>query len=563
MALPNPIAISQTIAKAPVDQDLMDSIRLNLDYLDAQVSGGSFLFTFNANGDLRVIRDFRDAIDTAITFTDFTPNVCRAVLKKSGTGGQLRFDLRKTTKPKTPIIGIDHQYEGATQSIARIGSAISTQSIQRSVAQISTQSISRAKSQLSIQSIINVGTNLWRYNFSGALLDSDYVVGKSVLVAGATAGGNNGTFAIVSINQSGFPSIVVSNASGVAQTSAAGTVDLQLFSYNYSNPVDPDFAAGEIVLMATHTDALSNGSKEIYKTNQTGNNIWIFDATGVTQGGAAGTADTNRWIFAYSSAVNTAHYVAGETALTASHTSGGNNGNLRIADVNRAGNNLVLYNPIGVVQGGAAGTSSSNRWVYALSTDPSSQVTVGDLVSFENHTGPTNNLIAEVKIVNDSASNNLVIFNQGGVAQAGVAGSPRHTRKLVKFSSDQAANYTTDSFIQIQGAAVDAYNTTPYREHYKVLQVNRGGGSNFNVVIDGQDRANQASPAGYIVLEAKSIFTVPPVISNENTGDQQDQIIRFQTTNIVAGLVETTTPLVLYVLEVPFGTPEDLTVILA
>jgi len=378
MALPYIINAAEVDAKSPITDSLMAGIKADLDYLDSIATGGSVLFQFNANGALKKARFYRAPVDTAVSFADFTPSICRAVLKKSGTSGLLKFDLRKLSRPKTPIIGIDHQFEGATQSIARLGSSISTQSIQRSIAQINTQSISFARSSLSIQSIINVGTNLWRYNFSGSVLDADYAIGRFITVASATAGGNNGTFAIVEVNQSGFPSIVVSNASGVSQTSPAGTAQLQLMSYNFLNPVNADYVVGEDVLFASHTTGANNGRFPIYKTNELGNNILIYNQTGVVQAGVAGTSDCERWIFAYSSAVNATHYVIGENALLASHSSANNNGNKKIVDVNRAGNNLVIYNSNGVVQGGAAGNANSNRWIYALSTDPSSQVIVGD-----------------------------------------------------------------------------------------------------------------------------------------------------------------------------------------
>jgi hypothetical protein len=563
MALPFPLASSQTLAKAPVDQDLMDSIRLNLDYLDAQVTGGSVLFQFNWNGKLRAGRTYRGPVDTAVSFSDFTPGVCRAVLKKSGISGSLRFDLRKVSRPLTPIIGIDHQYEGATQSIARIGSAISTQSINRSQSQILTQSITFAKSQLSIQSIIDLGGGRFRYNFSGISLNSDYAVGRFITFAGCTNAANNGTFAIAEVNQSGFPSIVVSNPSGVAQTAAAGTADLQLMSYNFSNPVSTDYVSGEAALFAGHTAAANDGTLEVYKVNQAGNNIWVYNQTGVTQGGVAGTTDVNRWIFAYSSAVNTAHYVAGELAESAGHTSAANDGLLAIVEVNRSGSNLILYNPTGVVQGGAAGTMSSERWVYALNTDPSSQVTVGDEVSFEGHILGANDGIFEVKIVNDSASNNLVIYNPLGVAQVGALGNPRHTRKLIKFSSDQSSVYTTDSLIEMTGTVSGLYRATPSRDQFEVLEVNRGGGSNFNVVIDGRNAPSQASPAGHVITEAKSIFLVKPSIDVALTGAEPDRILRIQSSNFAPGLITTQTPLLLYILEVPTGDPQDLTVILA
>jgi hypothetical protein len=393
-------------------------------------------------------------------------------------------------------------------------------------------------------------------------LDSDWKIGTFVTFAGCTNSANNGTFSIVNVNQSGFPSIVVSNASGVAQTSAAGTADLCLWSYNYSNPVDSDFAVGEVALFASHTNESKNGSFTIHKINEAGNNVWVYNQNGAAQASPAGTLNTERWIFAYSAAVNTNEYVAGERALMASHTNAANNGNKLIIEVNRSGNNLIIYNPGGVVQGGAAGNATTNRWRYVLNTNPSSQVSVGDKVSFEGHTNAANNGIFEIKIVNNSG-NDLVIYNEAGVAQGSAAGAPRHTRKLVKFGSDQSSVFTTDSYFEMTGTVSGLYRATPNREQFKVLEVNRGGGANYNVVIDGGNAPSQASPAGFVSLEAKSIFIVPPSIPVDVTAEEPNKVLKIQSSNFVAGSISTNTPVMLYILEVPLGDPEDLTVILA
>jgi hypothetical protein len=52
-----------------------------------------------------------------------------------------------------------------------------------------------------------------------------------------------------------------------------------------------------------------------------------------------------------------------------------------------------------------------------------------------------------------------------------------------------------------------------------VLEVNRGGGANFNIVCNVNNagtnvaQAQQASPAGRVILESKSIFTTRPKLS--------------------------------------------------
>ncbi|NBW80084.1 MAG: hypothetical protein EBR27_13950, partial [Betaproteobacteria bacterium] len=122
------------------------------------------------------------------------------------------------------------------------------------------------------------------------------------------------------VNQSGFASVVISNPSGVAQTGAAGTAQLQLMSYNFTNPVSTEFVAGEQAVFASHTSANNNGTLTIYKINQSGNNIWVKKSNGVTQGAAAGTASVGRWVFVYSSAPATPDFTVGESAKMASHT---------------------------------------------------------------------------------------------------------------------------------------------------------------------------------------------------------------------------------------------------
>lgn len=566
MALPYPINASQTDAKSPVDDNLMDSIRLDLDYLDGLFATGAAIFQWNINGKLSVMRTLKKSVDSVPVFGAFQPGFVRVNMRKSGLTGSLKFDIRRHTKPKTPIIGIDHQYEGATTSIANIAPALATQSITRSVSQIATQSISVAKATININSIINVGGNSWRYNLASTP-DADWIAAianaGSVLISGATSGGNNGTFAVVEVNQSGYPSIVISNASGVAQTSAAGTVTLQLFSYNFANPVSTEYASGEQATFASHSNENNNGNKTVYKINQAGNNIWVFNATGVVQAGVAGTSDVNRWKYGLLSAAPTPDFTVGEKLKAASHTTGANNGNFTITALNSGGNNIVVYNPAGVVQGGVAGTCNTNRWIYSLPTDPTTQINSGDTVQLESHTTAANNFTpATVLQVNRSAVNNVIIYNESGVAQAGSAGFVRTTRKLIKFDADQSAVYSTLSFVDISGCPSGFYNYRRGADSLQVLQVNRGGGSNYNIVVNVSGAPSQTNPAGYVMIESKSIFTSTPTMAVDVTSLEQNQFVTQTFTNIVAGIIPAQTPLALYILDVPYGTPEDLCVTL-
>ena len=560
MALPYPIASTQTDAQSPVDDNLMDSIRLDLDYLDSLFSGGNYNMSFGLDGQLIGAFGFYRAIDVVPLYKQFTPVTCRFGLRKSGVSGTLQIDIRRHNECKIPIIGIDHQYDQATQSIANIAPALATQSISLMVPAINTQSITFAKAAINVNSIILLGNNRVRYNLATAP-DADWAVGDSVTFAGCTAGANNGTFTIVEVNQSGFASVVITNASGVAQTIAAGTGQLMMMSFNFTNPVDSEFVIGEQFIGAGHTSASNNFGQLIYKTNQAGNNIWVKNASGVTQAGVAGTASVGRWKYTYSSAVP-ADFVVGERAKFASHTSAVNNGNYRITATNLSGNNIVVYNPNGTAQAAPAGTANTNRWIYSQPIDPSTQFTAGDYAQMEGHTNTANNGRFLVLQVNRSSLNNLVVYNEFGVAQAGIAGNSRHTRKLIKFASDQSSVFTTSSFIEMVGTVSGAYVKSDAVPPYQVLQVNRGGGANYNVVIDDYGAPSQASPAGYVQTEMKSIFTSAPTLSMDVTSLEANEWVAGVSTALIGTNLPAGTFLGLYVIQWPSGDPQTLRVTL-
>lgn len=568
MALPRPIAPSQTDSNSPVDDNLMDSIRIDLDYMDNVLSTQGAIFSFNANGPLRRLSAFKKPVDTVPMYNEFRPNKARAVLKKSGTGGSLEMDLRRIYTPNTPIVGIDHLFEGATQSVGNINPAVATQSIARSASPISTQSITFAKASINITSIINVGIDLWRYNLD-ATPDSDYLSGASVEFSSTSAPGNSGTFDVVEINDSGYPSIVISNASGVAQVSAAGSAQLNLMSYNMSNPVSVQYLAGDNAVFATHTSGTNDGTFPIYKTNQGGNNIWIVNA-GVTQGGAAGTVSNLVWVFTFLSAVSTPDFTVGEKAKTTSHSSGANNGNFEIRAINSGGNNLYLYNSSGVAQAGVAGAVGTNRWAYGLSVDPSTFITAGDGLQLESHTTSANNGIFVCKQVNRLAVNNVIVYNESGVIQSSPAGFVRTVRKLIKFASDQSLVYSVNDIIDIIGASDPLYNYSDWVDSFLITGINYGGGANYNVVISLENGASQPNPSGFIYQRAVSILTAPFIVDAVAVGEPTPYVgaptpVKFLTgeTEDLDGLtIDDGVPLALYILSVPDGDPRDLTVTL-
>lgn len=563
------LAASEVDAESPIDDALMGKIKDDLDDLNSRViASGAKTYVFEVMGDLDHLTAMKRSICFAVLNEQFIPTRVRFLLKKSGSGGTLGLDLRKQTTPKTPIIGIDHQYSAATSSIAQAGSSLNTQSIVRATSQILTQSITHAKASKNIQSIILLGTvdglgsNLVQYNLD-TTVDADTVVGDGIVFASATSANNNGTFAIVEKNRGGGNNVVISNSIGVAQTGVAGTAQIKIMSYNFINPVGTLFAANYQHLFSGHTSALNDGTKTVYARNQSGNNIWVKNNTGVTQVGVAGALDTNFWIFALTVAASTTDYVVTEKAKTAAHTAPGNNsGGLEIILVNSGGNNLVLYNTAGVVQGGAVGNINTNRWVYSLPTNPASQVSVAQTVRMSGHTSALNDGTFTVKEVNRATLNNLVVYNESGVAQGGAAGLVAHTRKLVKFSADQSLIYSVASYIEMQGCADNTYNYANFYAPFRVLEVNRGGGANYNVVIDNPTGNSQASPAGYVQTEMKSIFTVAPSIASDLTGLEPNQNINGTTTSLDPTTIAAQTPIMLYLTSMQTGVPKGLTVTL-
>jgi hypothetical protein len=194
--------------------------------------------------------------------------------------------------------------------------------------------------------------------------------------------------------------------------------------------------------------------------------------------------------------------------------------------------------------------------------DPSSQFSTGQFAQLEGHTTAANNGRFEVKQINRSATNNIVIYNEAGVAQAGIAGNTRHTRKLIKFAADQSSIFTTASFIEMVGTVSGSYLKNDSVGPLQVLEVNRGGGANYNVVIDLFGGPSQASPAGFVQTEMKSIFSSIPTLAMDLTGLEPNEWIKGSSTSFVAGSLPAGTFLGLYVLQWPEGDPQTLRVTL-
>lgn len=563
MALPYPISSTQTDAKSPIDQQLMDAIRLDLGYLDTQIGGGGTggPTNFRVNGPLYVLRNrlpygAGKKLDGALVLAATTFTRCRLSLVKGGSSGTLEVDVLRNIAVNNPITTITAQAQVATQSIGRLGSALNTQSVSVATPTISTQLITKVKPSLNIRSIINIGGNNWLYTFTGTtLLDSDYAIGDSMLFAGATNANNNGEKVITQVNYDGLPSVVVVNASGVEQVTANGTGILSMYSYEYLAAVNANFAVGESVIFAGHTFAGNNGTKTIYAINLAANNIVCKFAGGQTQGAPAGTAACTRWVYSYAAPIDTTHYIVGEKALFASHTSANNNGSKTIVAVNAGGNNLVVISPTGVTQAGAVGNVNTLRWLYALPSDQSANISVGHFVELTGHTNANNNGLFEVKTVNRLMVNNIEIYNEAGVAQAGIVGTVTTALKIVSFEQDFSANYLANSSkVLLEGLKSQTNNLSI---EFPVVEVNRGGFSNYNIVIYAEYLSLQGGAAGRVATEARSIFTTRPSITISQTGQVRN--FRYASNAVfAAGPIPADSLLSMDILSLPDGLPETL-----
>lgn len=566
MALPYPIASTQTDAKSPIDQQLMDAIRLNQEHLDTEISNiasGSPL-TFKLNGPLYVYRALLNIgggrkVDGAIITQSIQYSRARLYCKKGGTSGTTEVDVFRNLEINRPITSILSQYEGATQSIGRLGVALNTQSISIATPTINTQQITLPKVAQDIRSIVPVKTqngDRWLITFTGGtLLDSDYQQGDYITIASTTNANNEGIFQIEQVNYDGLPSVVIDNPLGVLQTGTAGTGQLNIFEYTYLASVDSQFVAGEEVILAGHTNPNNNGTFTIYKTNEAGNNIWIKNQNGVDQGGVAGTASCTRWVYSLSAPADDTHYIVGEKAEMSGHTSGSNNGKFFIRAVNNGGNNIYVSNTAGVSQGGAGGTINTLRWLYSMPTDPSTDITVGDIVKASGHTNSNNDGNFDIKTVNRFAVNNLEIYNENGVAQAGIAGLLESALKIVSFDADYSSDFVVDkSKVLLEGVSSSADET---RLDFDVKEINRGV-AQFNIVIDAIGLTKQEAPAGRVVTEARSIFSTRPSI----TVSQENQIRNFQVDDSAVFEVQTIPAesiLTMDIISIQEGLPEGLT----
>ena len=570
MALPFPIAAAQTDAKSPIDQQLMDAIRLNQEYLDSQIGGASAggIINFRVNGYLNRIKALLAQgagkhLDCGIISNNVTLTAAKLYLENAGTSGALEVDVLRHKEVQHGIDSIEAQYTASTQAVGRVGSSLNTQAISRATPNINTQSITYAKPALSISSIIAIPpeeygglSDYWLITFTGAtLLDSDYETGDYVVISGATAGGNNVTKGIERVNYDGLPSIVINNNTGVEQLAPAGSADLKCHEFTYLASVDPNFTVGEILIQTGH--GFTGGAMTIFKTNQAGNNIWLKHLDIINTGVPAGSVQCGRYVYSYAAPVDATQYIVGEKANFSGHTSGSSNGQFEIITVNDGGNNLKVFNIGGLVQAGVAGIADTLRWVYSMPTDPTTSVTIGDSFKFSGHTSAANDGTFEIKLVNRFAVNNLEIYNPSGVTQGAAAGSVESNLKIIKFRADYSSIYTAGtSKAALEGVVI----TDTDKKEYDIVEVNRGGFSNYNIVIEAESVLIEAGSKGRVAREVRTIFIDRPRLEIDNTNNTSTArfLQKDLSATLEASAIDADTILSMDILEVPEGLPSTM-----
>lgn len=559
------IPLTDVDFKSPIDETLMTTIKEDLDDLDQRASGGGGGggIQFKVNGSLATLKALIDS-DPSYGYTldgsTVTPGQSysrvRMFMKKNGTSGKTVIDIKSRTRVLHTITNIDHQMNLLTQAVGRVGSPLSTQAVTKRTPQINTLAINRVKSQENIDSVIIVEAGVSaRYNLEGSLLDADWKVGKKVKVTGCTNGANNGEFTILEVNTDNHPCLILANTAAVQELASPGALNLQFFEYVFTNPVDTNgFKVGEFATLAGHTLAANNGLGEIVRINDGGNNLLFYNSTtgADTQGAPAGTADCTRWVYTFASAVNTGDYFIGDTMNASGHSSGANNGNFLIREVNDSGNNLVVTNLTGAVQAGAAGSVNTNRWTYTLDQDPSSKIQVGDKFRAAGHSSANNNGDWTIDEVNRFGLFNITIFNENGVTQAGVAGTVKSELVIVSFPADQSAAYVANKSLAYLRGTKDALNDG----EFPVIEINRGGGANYNIVIKNIEATPQLFPMGQVDSVGRSLFLVRPQIDvTEGDLATGGSAATFDSFSAPANSIVT-----MDVIELPDGLPEDLSI---
>lgn len=508
------ISAEQTKAKEPLDEDLIDGIRLNLERINddateaLEAAGGNI--SFKVNGRLGRASFPLQKSDGAFITDRRKITKAQAWVKDDGGGGTLSFDINRRKLLNLGIDRIEALFTASIQQIARASTDLLTQSVDRASSSLLTQSVGYLLDDININSIINITGTQYRINLDGTgLLDTSlYSVGDFIKLDGTDDSTNDGIFEILEVNRDNAYNLVLNIPSGANQLIAQGTARALIAVYTFPAAVEAQaFAVGEQVNFTGHTNAVNDGDYDIFAINSGGNNIVIKRVTDlVEQPAPAGEARTYRWAYNMLETVNTAAFAVGEDVLIAGHTNAVNDGTFELKEINYNGNNIIIYNTAGTLQPTAAGTVTTYRFVYLLNLNPANSLEVGDTVDIIGATNSANNGNFEVKFLEFNATDSFVIYNPAGVDQPLAGGTASKAEFVVVLYEDAAPFFLAgQSQVELKGTQSGSNDGI-----FKVTDVNRTNISPFNLVVEIIGGAAQQFPAGQVVTEISSIFTSIP-----------------------------------------------------
>lgn len=307
----------------------------------------------------------------------------------------------------------------------------------------------------------------YSYNFVNPV-SAQFVAGDTATMAAHTVAASDGFKEIYAVN-SGGNNIIVKDAAGVTQAGIAGNVNVCRWIFSFSAPAPTnDFVVGELAVTSGHTTGANNGTYRITAVNFGGNNVILHYTSGAAQGAAAGTMEARRWVYALADNPTT-FFSVGQTAVVAGTTNINNSGNLTVTEINRGGtNNIVVSNPNGLVQAGAAGTLFHSRRVVSFATDLSAFYNTSSNVEIDNCPNTNNNGFFNVVAVNQGGGSNynVVVENTSGALQSSPAGrivteskSIFSTRPKIVFPTSGESSYNNTTLaVQTTAGVIDVTN---------------------------------------------------------------------------------------------------------
>ncbi len=284
------------------------------------------------------------------------------------------------------------------------------------------------------------------YNLASIAPSEAFEAGETATMVNHNDISNDGDFDIWATNYNGNNIIIKKSTALVPQGVVAGQVQTNRYKYNFLAPVNQEaFSIGEVVNLSSHTDPLNNGNFEIKAVNFNGDNLVIYNFSGVLQAVPSGAARTFRFIYLLN--IDPSGIVeVGDSIDISGCTDPLNDGTFNIVALNfNLTDSFVIYNSAGVDQALPSGVATKTEKVINLYNDPEPFFLANQSkVEILGTDSGTNDGVFLVKDVNRSGVSpfNLIVDIAVGAAQALPSG-----QGISEISSifTEVINFTVDS----------------------------------------------------------------------------------------------------------------------